>query len=159
MSFVFSKYRWTPAGEDQRARVAEWIEADPDHRGRVAPEFFISGQPDSECLVLEDERGPILFLRMERALRIHIQFAPAVTAEDKQRTREAMLEGFPWLQQMARNSGFREILFQSTVAPLIRFCEKRFGFRRSPNELVCGIASREPQQAQEKTARAEHQTA
>jgi hypothetical protein len=47
-----------------------------------------------------------------------------------------MQKTFAWMKVKAKSSGFREMIFESSFAPLIRFCRKRFGFRPSPTELT-----------------------
>lgn len=156
LGLTFEEYRLRPVNESDRAHLQKWIDADADHKGKVAPEFFMGltpqGKPDPciEAFLVEDRNGePVFYFRQMRALRVDIQFGPAATAADRHRNREALTAGFQWLYSRARFSGFRQMIFQSSVAPLIRFCEKRLGFYKSDTELVRGVAAPEPQQGQE----------
>lgn len=142
--FTFSKYQLRPATEEDRELCERWIEADADHRGRVKADFFIKPEPGVETFVLEDADGQVFFFRMMRALRIDIQFGPATSPEDRERTRIALMNGFDWLKDSCRNAVIRQVMFESNVAPLVRFCEKRFGFQQSSHELLCGIAAPKP---------------
>lgn len=157
--FQFNEFKLRAATPADEVWLKAAIEADDDHRGRVKPAFFteqLTGR--AECMVIEDAEGaPVFAFRMERAIRLHIQFQPATTTEERQRIGAALTEGFLWLREAAQASGFREILFQSTVAPLVRFCSKRFGFTRSTSELVCPIGAPTPQERAEKNAHGVHQ--
>lgn len=137
--FKFSNYTLRAAEESDREHLAAWLARDPQHQDST-PDFFLKPEPGAECFVLLDRWGGVKFyFKMERALRVHIQFGPATTDEERKETREALHAGFGWLTEMGRKAGFRQIIFDSAFAPLIRFVEKRLGFKKSPNELVCGI--------------------
>lgn len=143
--FTFTTYQLRPATEADRELCERWIEADPDHRGRVNADFFIKPEPGVETFVLEDAQGEVFFFRMMRALRIDIQFGPSTSAEERERTRLALMNGFDWLKESCGSAVIRQVIFESQVVPLVRFCEKRFGFQQSSHELVCGIAAPKPQ--------------
>jgi hypothetical protein len=155
--FTFDKYRLRKAEEADRAMCQKWINEDPDHAGCVTPDFFLKQEPGAEAYLMEDENGPLFFFKMSRAIRISIQFGPSATREERDRNAEALEVGFGWLLSQAQDAVVREMIFESTVVPLIRFCENRFGFKKAPDDLVCGIAPPKAPPAAENAARAEQQ--
>lgn len=101
------------------------------HHKLLDPERW--AEPLTEIITVFDEQGTVFHLRMSRVMRIDIQFDPRV---DRERVMEAMQKTFAWMKVKAKASGFRELIFESSFAPLIRFCRKRFGFRESKSELT-----------------------
>jgi hypothetical protein len=157
--YIFADYKLRETTESDRDHCAAWIAADPDHVGKVVADFFLSREPGIESFVLEDKFGePIFYFRMTRAMRVDIQFGPAVTAEERKRNREALTHGLEWLHQMALLACIRQISFESSNPELRAFCEKRFSFESAPNELVRGIAAPKPQTEQEKPLQPLHQS-
>ena len=144
--FEFGQFRLRPAVEGDRALLEQWIEADPFHRGEVRAGFFLERAPGVDAWALEDASGHVVFyFKTEVAARVHIQFGPAETTADRERNRDAMVDGLAWIEgQMAAN-GFREILFDSRNPVLIRTAEKRMGFVRSPDDLRRAIGAGRPQ--------------
>ena len=104
--------------------------AQDEHHNDTPPEFFY--QIGSLTQVYEDEQGPILFCRAVKALRLDIQF---LDNEDAKRNMAAMIEGYPVMEEKARENGFTEIIFQTNSNLLGWFCKKRFGFEVSNGEL------------------------
>lgn len=123
---------FTPTDFDAREQIAEWIEKDPDHAGRVDAGFFLPS-PNTECFAVEDSKGPVFFCRAENVLRLHIQFCP-----DRRRTAIAVDEFTKWIRGNAASRGYKQIIFESVFSPLIKFLEKR-GFRSSPEEIVSDL--------------------
>lgn len=136
--------------EADRALLAVWISREPDHRGVVTPDMFIAPQPELETdpekrALLEkkvqlyhdcmfcDELGEVLAVRFSTAMRIGVQFNPW----EKMRTAKMMLPAMAWLIEQARTANMTEVIFESVTPSLISFCEKRLGFMKSPNEVVC----------------------
>lgn len=113
--------------ESDRALLAQWMAADDYHKGFSTDLFF---EPGTETLVFVDEHGPILFVNLAKAIRAFVQFAPEAEA----RTRVALPEAFNFVAVRGKKSGFREIIFESLSRPLIVFCKRYLGFRKSPNE-------------------------
>jgi hypothetical protein len=106
-----------------------WTAADPDHAGRVLPEFWIT-----DGWLLSDREGPIFFFRgiriKPRTLEIHVQFGDNLTRE---RLVSALIDGEAWLMENALD--IDEICFDSKNPVLIHFCEKRLGFTNVNGKL------------------------
>lgn len=120
--------------DSDRETVTKWLLKDEYHK-HLTPEFFLVQEPNTELMCFHDERGPVLFVKLERALRVYIQF----DHDEKVRNAKMLVEGFPWLKQMAKSSGFRQVIFDSVSGKLVNFCMKRLGFRKSPDEFVATI--------------------
>lgn len=101
-----------------------------EHHTTTKPEFFT--EPGTVCKVYGDEQGPILFVKGSPVLRLDIQY---VSNDDVERNKKAMLEGFPALEQKARENGFKEIVFQTNSRALAIFCRREFKFERYDGEL------------------------
>lgn len=102
-----------------------------EYHTTTTPLFFV--EPETICLVYEDEKGPVLFLRgkatdieNKRVLQLDIQY---VSNSDGRRNIRTMLDGFPVLVAKAKLNGFNEITFNSDVPLLRAFCTKRLGFQ------------------------------
>lgn len=121
---------FTPTDLDARDQIAEWIEKDPDHAGRVDAGFFLPS-PNTECFTVNDENGPVFYVRCESALRLHIQFEE----NTRDRTAKALKEFIPLIEEKAKSKQWSQIIFESVSQKLIRFTEC-FGYRKSPNEIV-----------------------
>jgi hypothetical protein len=122
--------KFRPTSEQDKELIADWIERDPDHRGRCSADFWLPGDPDIEQYVVEDEEGPVMFVRAEKLMRLHVQFSP-----NRIRVAPAIDEFTPWISNEAKKRGYKQLIFESVFKPLIRFLGKR-GFRSSPNEQV-----------------------
>jgi hypothetical protein len=120
ITFKGYQLRDTVPGDLELAR--DWTAADPDHAGRVLPEFWIT-----RGWLLSDDKGPLFFFRgirtMSRTLEIHVQFGKDLTRE---RLVPALIDGEAWLLENALDVD--EICFDSKNPILIHFCEKRLGF-------------------------------
>jgi hypothetical protein len=123
-----------------RGILAESLANDGFHTG-TTPDFFFpkleeTGEsiPDPRYItnVYEDERGPIMFVRGTKSLRLDIQF---VDNADSERNAEAMLGDFEQFAAKARANGFTEIVFCSNSPGLRAFCRRRFKFREVDGEL------------------------
>jgi hypothetical protein len=112
--------------------IAEWIEADNDHRGMDPNFWIIPGVENFESFVVENPK-PVFAVRVEKVMRIHIQFGP------RSRNMIVAIDEFTaQIKSAARRQGFSQIIFESTSEPLIRFLEKR-GFRKSQNEVLIDL--------------------
>lgn len=125
------KYRATT--DLDKEQIAAWIAADPDHKGKSKPEFWLPDKNIS-CFAAEDDAGMVFFVRAETVMRLHIQFAP----QQRLRTAKAIEEFTPWIAAAAKKRGCKQLIFESVFAPLIRFLQRR-GFCASPNEQVMGL--------------------
>jgi hypothetical protein len=119
--------------EKDEPLLRQWIEADPDHKETSSVEFFSTQSPIEECYVLEDQAGPLFFLKTTRTIRIDIQFGPT---DMRSRMRAGLLRGFAWLETMLAMRNFGEVMFSTRNPELARSMEKRLGFRHSAGELV-----------------------
>jgi hypothetical protein len=114
--------------EDDRPLLQQWIADDEDHKDTTAPDFWLS--PENLSHVYEDENGPVLFVKMSKVLRLDIQF----DNKAKVRNAKVILRGFPGLAKLAKEAGFREIVFCSKSKGLVGFLKRAFGFTAEPNE-------------------------
>ena len=130
---VTDEIKLRDAGPEHRALAEAWIEADSYHRGIVTPEFLL--QPRGNCYLVEDEQGPVFFLKLRRAARLDVQFAPQ-SAAMRARTRRVLHEGFPPLGAMLAEQGFDEALFWTSNPALARSMQKRAGFLHLGGEMV-----------------------
>jgi hypothetical protein len=117
--------------EKDRTKLEEWIAADPDHREKSKPDFWIAHEDGVRQFAIQDEHGDIFFVRCENLLRLHIQFAP----NQRIRTAKAIDEFTPLIAAGAKKERYKQLIFESVFEPLIRFLEKR-GFHSSPAEQV-----------------------
>ena len=119
-------------------RIKAWIEADPNHAGVTGAGFFLPSESDSQTktflYAVEDEHGPIFYVKGENCLRLHIQFAP----NEKRRTARAISEFASVMAQGAKKLGYAELIFESVFHPLIRFLRKR-GFVSSQSEQILSL--------------------
>ncbi len=127
------KYR--PVLESDRAKLAEWIAADPDHAGKCDPDFWLKPEDGVRLFVVQDEVGDVFFVRGENLLRLHLQFCPV---SERKRLAKAIDEFTPLIAHGARKQHYKQLIFESVFKPLIRFLSKR-GFHSSPAENVMDL--------------------
>lgn len=121
------KYR--KINENDAFLIEKWIALDPDHSS-CRKEFFTKSDPGrSECFAVEDATGVIMYVKAENAIRLHIQFGP-----EKHRTAKALMKFIPSIEQLVKNR-CTQLIWDSVSESLIKFTE-RFGYRRSPNEII-----------------------
>jgi hypothetical protein len=111
------------------------IASDEVHASWMNPSFFL--EPQTLSVALDDEQGTTMFLRMESVMRFSIQFCDV----DKERIRQVVIKQFPSLVQRARNSGYKQIIFDSRSLGLVQFIKKHFRIRHSPDEYVLELSS------------------
>jgi len=120
--------------------IASWIKRDPEHAGKVTAEFFTQSDtrnPGNLTYAWEDEQGQTLFyVKVENVARVHIQFNPDAPKASNAKGLEL---GYRWLMHGLRERGYRELIFESTYAPLIRYCRRVFGFRRREADYSKGL--------------------
>jgi hypothetical protein len=131
-------------------RLYEWVNSDENHRGMFPAQYFMSGPlaADSRpsCYALEDDNGVMFYIRLSRAARVRIQFAPAGEV-DRGRVKRGLFNGMAFLENALAGAGCEEWIFD-TVNPELRSMAKRvLGFTDSEHELVRPIA--EPGKAEE----------
>ena len=137
----FEGYSLREIEHEDGARLDQWIAADPVHAGVLDPEFF--ADPRVTALVLEDRRGPLMFIRLARSTRVHIQFPPEPREKGiqelirhRKQLRNALIKGMAFLEVGLGRAGSSEWIFESRSDNLRRLVEKRMGFQPSPNEMV-----------------------
>jgi hypothetical protein len=124
--------KFTPTSASDHAQIAEWIAKDPDHQKHCTPEFWLPSK-NTECFRVEDDQGPVFFVRAENVLRLHIQFS-----DNRKRNARAINEFTDFIRENSRARGYKQIIFESVFKPLIRFLDRR-GFHASPNEMVTDL--------------------
>jgi hypothetical protein len=112
--------------ENDKALLAEWIAAEPDHSNST-PDFYYT--PGTKTILYSDEQGPVCVVRYSSSLRLDMDFAPGI---DKSRIKEAMKSQLPEIAEQAKSQGFSEIVFDSVAKPLINFCQY-LGFSACPD--------------------------
>ena len=120
--------RLTQPQDEETAR--RWMAEDREHDGRFPPSFWLERNPSTDGMILEDEDGqPVLFLRIERIARVHVQFPPMQSAHDRARVMKAVDAGFQWLIPRLGVLGFCGMVFASRVDKLKNYFISRYGFR------------------------------
>lgn len=112
---------------DDIPQIKEWIEADPDHAGKVEPVWWLTGMSHLS-FGLEDEKGPVLYGRVDKeedVARLHIQFAPQHQVS-RRRVARGILKGLPVLLEYLKKE-FKAVLFESRSPELVGFM-KNMGF-------------------------------
>lgn len=106
--------------------LSEWIAADAYHREKLTASFFMETGKGISCYTVEDEEGPVAFLRQEEEgenVRLHAQFP-----EGRKRLAAAVTEGFPLIMEDARQRRYKQMRFELESPALIKIM-LRFGFR------------------------------
>jgi hypothetical protein len=112
--------------------IEKLINLDPEHAGKSKVGFWLP-QDRTNCFVVEDEVGTVFYVRAENVLRLHVQF----DVTEPERTKKALDEFAAHIRETAKKS-YKQIIFESTFAPLIRFLDKR-GYRASKDEYLVDI--------------------
>jgi hypothetical protein len=116
------------------ALALDWTEADPDHAGKVDPQFWLEQGEGKDAYLFSDDKGPLFFFKMViatgSAVEIHIQFPPnRNSAHQRQRIARGLLQGIAWLERVLAHCQIREMFFDSINSSLIGFSIKRLGFQ------------------------------
>ncbi|HET6220177.1 MAG TPA: hypothetical protein VFE27_24325 [Acidobacteriaceae bacterium] len=154
----FDGYTLRAVTDADRPALEAWIEADQRHNGVLDPEFFmglatdengeIAPDPRPTCCALEDKTGVVFFIRLSRASRVNIQFAPAQSSKSRRRAAMALLKGIAYLEVQLAKAGAEEWIFETEDRELAEMAKKRLGFVESPNEMVRVIGRpEEPKEA------------
>lgn len=125
--------RTATAADLDQARA--WTEADPHHRGVIAPEFWIENSPGVETYVLSDASGDLFFFRIERVARTLIQFAPDPEGRNRERVKSALKIGMDFLATALGTRGYGELLFDSFDNLLRMFALGRLRFTAKAGTL------------------------
>jgi hypothetical protein len=132
--------KFRPTEEKDREILEKNIASDKEHSKTSSVSFWL---PPSDTktqhkgvkyLAVEDKDGVIGHLVLENCVRIHAQFLPS---DQIDRTRVATAEVMTQIQHWAKDL-YKEIIFESESPGLIWFLRK-FGFRRSKNEIKCRL--------------------
>lgn len=158
-SFKFFGYELREATSEDLALATEWTEADPEHKDSIKGDFWIQAEPVkngdmAERYVLVDPSGAVFFLRLEKAVRIYIQFGPDRSAKGYERNREALQIGFRWLTTMLAVKSIGEVIFDSKVDALRAFCGRRLGFKQKKDSLTKRIPVYTPASSTEEAPQA-----
>jgi hypothetical protein len=116
--------------EDDRPAIDESIARDPFHAGRGSSDFFF--EPCTESFALEGPDGATMFVRLARALRVNIVFVDAAARE---KNKEVMTDLAEFLKKMAKDAGFREVVYTSENGALRAFGET-VGFNPAPDMVM-----------------------
>ena len=120
--------------ESDRKTLEEWVARDKEHCSTSTAEVWLP-QEHADCyLVSDDKAEPLFFFRVSKSMRIDIQFP----SEADRRMPKALDEFTRDMKRSAKQSGFKELIFDSVFPRLIKFVSKR-GFKPSPNEQVCRL--------------------
>lgn len=131
--------RLTQAKDEEIAR--KWMAEDREHDGRFPPTFWLEKNPSTDGMILEDEDGqPVLFLRIERIARVHVQFSPAKHARERYRMMQAVDAGLQWIIPRLGVLGFCGMVFASRVGRLKNYFISRYGFMETAEWLYKPIA-------------------
>jgi hypothetical protein len=144
-----------------RALLEDWIDKDQYHRMTMSPEFFLGQRrandhwvpdPRPSCYVIEDASGTVMFVRLSRAARVHLQFMPMSGVLARTRTATALISGMKFLEIGLARAGAEEWIFSTEHPALAALSRMRLGFTESPHEWVKGIGYQEPRKAQEEAS-------
>jgi len=127
--------------------IQTWIDNDRFHRNVMRPEFFLAlrldpklgwiHDPRPNCYALEDATGVIMFIRLSRAARVHIQFMPVTRAfESRVRSAAGLVRGMAFLEAGLARAGAEQWIFDTQASALAMLARTRLGFEASPHEYV-----------------------
>lgn len=110
------------------------IDADTFHPGEWSVEHFT---PPVTTSVIEDQDGPIAFVRYTKTLRISCVWNDS---SDVRRNARAIVQGINDAVQKARASGYSEIIITTSHSKLATFFERVMKMTRSGNEYVLAVS-------------------
>jgi hypothetical protein len=114
-----------PTTPEDATLIQQWIDSDPDHKGKSTAEFFSSTRPEATNFTVLDKLGtPIFFVTLEKTVRGHIQFNPK--ANEMRNARGLMYLG-AFLKQGLKRVNVVEFITESRYPALIGFLEKALG--------------------------------
>jgi hypothetical protein len=121
---------------EDRLLIEDWISQDSDHAGRCTADFWLPQETNVDkpfvqsFVVTDDLDHPLMFVRAENLLRLHIQFGP-----NKRVNAKALMDFIPTIERDAKKRRYKQIIWESISKPLIMFA-RQFGYRESPSEIV-----------------------
>ena len=113
--------------------IRNWIELDPWHQGsdRCRADFLLSGAGGILAFCLEDEHGPVAFVRLDKddkRVRLATQFAPENIVSKRRLVVGMARLGIPVALKFAKDKGYEGIVFESISPSLISFMA-RYNFK------------------------------
>jgi hypothetical protein len=121
--------KFIPTVKEDVDQIREWTNADPWHQIQE-PEWWLTGSEAYVCACVQDEVGPVVYLKVEEeaVFRLHCQFGPRREVS-RLRLIQAMEEGLPPLLLHLLGKG-KNVVFNSHNPSLIKFMVSK-GFRPS----------------------------
>lgn len=156
----FDGYRLREVSFDRDAlELSRWISEDEYHQ-HLTPAFFlglIEGEngylrpdPRPNCYAMEDARGTVFFIRIDRAARVNIQFDPASpSVSARARVARALMKGMALIEVGLQRSHVSEWVFDTRSMSLKTMARARLGFAESPHDLVRMIPLPKPGKRQQ----------
>lgn len=109
------------------------IDADQFHSGEWQVDHFTAPTTTN---IIEDQHGPIAFVRYTKTLRISCVWNDAA---DNSRNARAIIQGLRDAVEKARVSGFTEIIITTDHPKLAEFFEKVMKMTRSNGEYLLAV--------------------
>jgi hypothetical protein len=159
----FDGYTLRDATEADEPLARVWTQHD-EHHHDMDGRFWLEKDKGVETYVCEENGHPLFFVRLDKAVRIRIQFPPNVyppgSDEDhkhRDQVRRGLMRGMNFLEIALSVKGFRELIFDS-VSPLLRaFTIGRLRFAKKPDTLSRMLPSFTlPKRAERMTLHAEN---
>jgi hypothetical protein len=134
MSEVQEVVRIRPMRSDDLPGV---VTACEHSQGNWTPEAF---QEDPNCpkycAVLEDDKGPIVFVRFQKSLRVSCVWVDGL---DRARNAAAVRKGLQEACELARANGFVEVIVEATSDNLKQFLATECGMTPVNGEMVISL--------------------
>lgn len=119
------------------------IERDTFHPGQWSVGHFYNQTPDEtkyqapvSSHVIQDDKGPIAFVRFTKTLRISVVWNDGM---DNTRNARAVILGIREAVQLARSSGFSEIIITTSHPRLAMFLDKVIKMTKSGDEFLLEV--------------------
>jgi hypothetical protein len=124
--------------EDDIPALQKAIEVDTFHPGEWKVEDFLSSpdKPPVATNVIEDQNGPIAFVRYTKTLRISCVWNDGA---DVSRNARAIIQGIHDAVLKARASGFSEIIITTSHSKLATFFERVMKMTKSGDEYLLAV--------------------
>ena len=110
------------------------IKRDTFHPGEWRVDHFTAGPVSSS--VIEDDKGPIVFVRFTKTLRISVVWNDGA---DTSRNARAIVFGIKDAVEKARRSGFTEIIITTSHPKLQVFLTRVMNMTRSGDEYLLAV--------------------